>query len=328
MALDTGDPRPQRPTTALQSLLRDNGAGAPLAAAAADVAAHRTGYSARTQAGTVVAYHVIAHDGIDPAVLRHDLLELGRSGSSVYADPSPSFSAWLASVEAGIDAVGAAPSSEPATRMPPIAIWYREDPDALVAAAIEVARLENIDAASVAVAVAVAGAVAAATLVMSGRDLVLAAAETASRGLVSMGSHRFEALAAASTLPRMIDSLRPMVGAPYLGVADAMSEVPAGLRPALAGIVVAADTERDPVMAIEDAAVGGGPDAGVVAGAILGARVGLRRWPWRVPNDTWFAEIGRRLVVHERELRDLPIPYAVEQRIGGARQADRGVGTD
>ncbi len=47
----------------------------------------------------------------------------------------------------------------------------------------------------------------------------------------------------------------------------------------------------------------------------MGARSGLLRWPWRVPNDTWFAEIGRRLVIRNRELRDLPVPQAVEERM-------------
>jgi hypothetical protein len=34
-----------------------------------------------------------------------------------------------------------------------------------------------------------------------------------------------------------------------------------------------------------------------------------------VHNDTWFAEIGRRLVSRHAEIRDLPIPYAVEERM-------------
>jgi hypothetical protein len=58
----------------------------------------------------------------------------------------------------------------------------------------------------------------------------------------------------------------------------------------------------------------GGSETGAVTGAIVGARSGLRLWPWRVANETWFAEIGRRLVTRYREVRDLPIPYAVEER--------------
>ena len=30
-----------------------------------------------------------------------------------------------------------------------------------------------------------------------------------------------------------------------------------------------------------------------MVGGIVGARVGIRAWPWAFANDTWFAEIGR-----------------------------------
>ncbi|MGF1666311.1 MAG: ADP-ribosylglycohydrolase family protein [Acidimicrobiia bacterium] len=318
-----GDPRP---SSALQSLLVDEGAGAPLAAAAGDVAAGHLGYSARTQAATVVAYHLMAHDGIDTEVLQRDLLELGRATSGVYTRGSVQFVDWLASAEAGAPAASGVPTSEPATRVVPLGVWFRHDAATLVHSAVELARMESVDASTVLVSAAAAGAVAASTLVMSGWDLVLAARETAERALEVMEAerYRFAGFERATQLPRAIGSLRALVGKPYGEVASAMSDIHEGLRPAVASIVVSADTRRDPVLTIEDAAVNGGPDAGVLAGAILGARVGLRRWPWRVPNETWFAEIGRRLVTHERELRDLPIPYAVEERMKNAGRGDRG----
>lgn len=298
-----------------------------MAAAAGDVAAGDPGYSARTQAATVVAYHLIAHDGIDTEVLQRDLLELGRSTSGVYTRASEHFVDWLASAEAGAPAAGGVPTSEPATRAVPLGVWFRHDAGALVHSVVELARMETVDASTVLVAAAAGGAVAASTLVMSGWDLVLAARETADRALEMMEEerYRFAGFERAAQLPRAIGSLRALVGKPYGEVTSAMSDIHEGLRPAVASIVISADTRRDPVLTIEDAAINGGPDAGVLAGAILGARVGLRRWPWRVPNETWFAEIGRRLVTHERELRDLPIPYAVEERM---KNAGRGGGFD
>jgi hypothetical protein len=314
-------PQPVPGSTALQSLLVDEGAGVPLAAAAGDVAAGGPGYSARTQAATVVAYHVIGHDGVDPEVLERDLLELGRRATGVYSRPSGDFSAWLASAEAGAHVASGTPASEPASRVPALGVWFRSDADALVRASVETARLETLDASTVLVAAAACGAVAAATFAMSGWGLVLAARETAERALAVMEAerYRFAGYDRAVDLPAAIGTLRALVGKPFAEVTAAMSDIHERLHPAVASIVVASDTRRDPVLVIEDAAARGGPDAGSITGAIIGARVGLRRWPWRVPNETWFAELGRRLVVHERELRDLPIPYAVEERMRNAR---------
>jgi hypothetical protein len=79
-----------------------------------------------------------------------------------------------------------------------------------------------------------------------------------------------------------------------------------------------AERSHDPVA---EAARLAGSNGGAAAGAILGARVGIRAWPWAFANDTWFAEIGRRLARGPNEVRDLPIPYAVEQHLNsGVRQ--------
>jgi hypothetical protein len=88
-----------------------------------------------------------------------------------------------------------------------------------------------------------------------------------------------------------------------------------------AGLLLAAPVIDRPHVAIEQAAkIGGSPLAGMVGG-IVGARVGIRAWPWAFANDTWFAEVGRRLARGPNELTDLPIPYAVEHHlIAGERQ--------
>jgi hypothetical protein len=59
-----------------------------------------------------------------------------------------------------------------------------------------------------------------------------------------------------------------------------------------------------------------------MVGAIVGARSGLRLWPWVIPNDIWFAEIGRRMVSRNQETRDLPVPYSVEERITSGLDRD------
>jgi hypothetical protein len=83
----------------------------------------------------------------------------------------------------------------------------------------------------------------------------------------------------------------------------------------LAGLLLAAPVAPRHHVPISSAAQIGGSRLGAVVGAIVGARVGIRAWPWAFANDTWFAEIGRRLVRGPDEVRDLPIPYAVEQHL-------------
>jgi len=293
-----------------------------VAAAAGDIAASRGFYTARTQAMTVVSYHVIGNDGIDSDVLVRDLLELGRSSSFVYVNPSEEFRAWLAAAEDGARIASGVPSSEPATRVIPLGIWFREDPERLVEATIEATRIETLDASSIVVAAAVSGAIAACSHVMSGWDLLLAAQETATRAIQALRPERYR-VAAFDRTAQVVDALgssRSLVGKSYAEVAGL--EINPSLVPAVAAIVMAAGTTGDPVMVIDDAARNGGVDAGVLTAAMVGARAGLRRWPWRVPNETWYAEIGRRLVIHERELRDLPIPFAVEERIRSGRPSD------
>jgi ADP-ribosylglycohydrolase len=311
--------RPRHGTTALQTLLVDEGAGALLAAAAGDVASRGRGYSARTQAATVVAYHLIGHTHVSRRELTQELLILDEEPDSVYADPSEEFRDWLRSSRSGEPAASAVPSAEAITRVVPVGIWFRCDADGLVAAAIDVARIENFDAATIVAAAAAAGAVAASTHVMAGLDLMLAAAEVAERAAAAVAEegYRFSRVEGAGSVVAALAGGRNLVGrtAQFAAAAMEAAGAPPALAPALAAIAVAADSSADPVLAIEDAAVNTGPDAGVLAGALIGARLGLRRWPWSVPNETWFAEIGRRLVAHVTELRDLPVPYAVEQRM-------------
>ena len=89
---------------------------------------------------------------------------------------------------------------------------------------------------------------------------------------------------------------------------------------ALAALLLAAPMNEVYHSPVEQAARVGGSVLGAAVGAMVGARVGILAWPWAFANDTWFAEIGRRLVRGPDEIRDLPIPYAVEQHLmSGAR---------
>lgn len=316
------DPEPEPapdPNVSLYSLIVDEGAGAPLAAAAGDVAGGADGYGATTQVATVVAYHLLRLGEVHRELLTVELAELdgGEDSRGVYRGASPELRRWLDSLRTGEPVAGARPSIEPATRMAPVGMWFRHQPDDLVSAAVNVARTTHLDAASVVVAAAVAGAVAGACYAMCGRDLVHGAAETADRAVVmtSAEPYRYADVPAATEVPARLRRMAAMVGDDPVVLGSAIA---AGgpVHAALAALVLAADPWAAPERLITAGAKGGGSEAGAIVGAVVGARVGLRRWPWKVPNETWFAEIGRRLVEHHQEVEDLPVPYAVEERMG------------
>lgn len=307
---------------ALQSLVQDEGAGALLSSASGDVAGGLVmgGYSAVTQAATVVAYHVMVNDGVDHARLVRELLVLDGHppGIRTYRRPSQEFREWLDAAHGGDPIAVPGESSEPATRMVAVGVWFRRRPDKLVSTAIEVGRLTHVDARSVALGVGVAAAVAASSLAMYGADLLFGAAETVESALDLMGQDefRFSSLSDARALPDVIRSQARLVGESPEAAVRAFSgdNGPTGLNPALLGIVLGSSLTASPVRLIEVAAMSGGSELGAIAGGIVGARVGLGRWPWRVPNETWFAEIGRRISAGNSEIRDLPVPYAIEER--------------
>lgn len=288
-----------------------------MAAAAGDVAggAHPRGYSWVTQTSTVVAYHLLEHDAVKPDILAGELalLDHTESGIRCYRGESASFRSWLDAERGGSRLVDRSPSSEPASRVAPVGVWFRRSPDRLVEAATAVASLTHGHPPSVVLAVAVAGAVAGACFAQSGRDLVYGAVETGRVALSRLD--RGEAAEAAAEL-RRLEKLAPLVleSPTRIVTVAGGDEGPRGTDGAVVGILLGASALVDPVKLIEAGAMSGGSEVGAIVGAVVGARVGLRRWPWPIPNDTWFVEIGRRLVSHNREIRDLPIPFAVEER--------------
>lgn len=300
----------------------------PLGAAAGDVAggADPVGYSAITQVAIAITYHLLRHQTIHREPLMLDLAELdgGVLSSGAYRHPLPGLARWLVSLRGGQPLLSGEVSSEPAGGVAAIGVWFRRDPDQLVQAVIEASLVTDLDAGSAVAAAAVAGAVAGGCFAMSGLDLVRGAAETAERAasVVAATPDRFTGAGLAGAVPAMLRAhARVVREGPEAIVAVVKAAEVGPLEPVLLGILLGGGPE--PVAAIEAAAVNGGSLAGSITGAVVGARVGLRRWPWKVPNETWFAELGRRLVDHVSEVRDLPVPFAVEIRMTEAARTTR-----
>jgi ADP-ribosylglycohydrolase len=307
----------------LFSLPEGEGAGAPLGAAAGDVAggANLTGYSSITQTTTIVGYHLLRLGAVDRPSLEAEFVEMhGLEGAgSVYRSLSVPFRRWLETARAGHAEPSVEFGLEPACRVAPIGVWFRRDPGGLVDAAIDVATATHAHAPAIVTAAAVAGAVAAGAFAQTGRDLVFAAAETADRALDRLGP-RLRTLEAVEDAPVVGARLRggaDLVDAPHHEVATEVLSAGDGtaLDHVVAALVLGSKPGIESYHLIEAAARMGGSPAAAMVGAIVGARTGIRQWPWIVPNDTWFAEIGRRLVDHHAEVRDLPLPYAVEERL-------------
>ncbi len=310
---------PRDPNAPLFRLAVDEGAGTPLAAASGDVAGGVADllYSWVSQASTVVAYHVLAHGSVDPGILATEMAALdGRNGgpSTYRATPAP-LRDFLDSVKSGYPIPSAAESADPAGMMGPIGVWFRRDPDGLIDAAVAAAGCLHSDASSVVLACAVAGAVAGACFGMQGRDLMLGAAETAAAALDRLGSDRWTGVHEAGAVPVRIRGLVALAGSSPVEIVAALGgdNGPRGLERAYLGLALGSARTADPVRMIEVGAMSGGSLVGSITGSIVGARAGLMRWPWRVPNENWFAEIGRRLATHNSEIRDLPVPAAVEE---------------
>jgi hypothetical protein len=167
--------------------------------------------------------------------------------------------------------------------------------------------------------VVAAAAVAASCYGQSGRDLIGGVLEASEPAAATLGT--------VSVTRPLLDGLAALRD--HVGVADGSEavQVSAGGQDAgpwelvLSGLLLAAP-QADPFhQPVEHAARIGGSALAAMVGGIVGARVGIKAWPWAFANDTWFAEVGRRLVRGPREVGDLPIPYAVEHHLmSGERQ--------
>ncbi|HEX2421127.1 MAG TPA: ADP-ribosylglycohydrolase family protein [Acidimicrobiia bacterium] len=303
----------------LFSLVNGEGAGALLAAAAGDVAGGAGGvaYSAITQQATVVAYHLIANNGVQGSSLAREWSELAADGSnpSVYRSASPEFEEWVTKVDTGEAQRSSRPSAEPAARVAPVGVWFRRRPVDLVVGALEVSRLTHLDATTAVAAAAMAGATAASCFAQTGRDLLSAAEEISRQALALVEEEAtFTNVDEARRFPPRLLAARSLVSARSGRV---LSEIGKNTGPdeVLMAVALACGSDQTSDELLRVSAEAGGSRLAAMVGALVGAREGIRNWPWEVPNSTWFAEIGRRLVSGHRETRDLPVPYFVEESL-------------
>jgi ADP-ribosylglycohydrolase len=313
----------------MYSLVAGEGDGAVLGLAAGDTAGGvwNLGYSAITQQATIISYELIANQQIDRIRLIDALLELDGSQDEepVFRSESREFRAWLDAAGLGSLVPDETPSLDPIGRSAPLGVFYRRRPEDLYQEVVGLNRVLHSDAPSILSGVVIAAAVAASCFGQVGRDLILGVAEavepavnelsTATVGLVNVD------LIADAT--ERISALIEFYGIRSAGEALTKvqeSDPPGPFDTTLAALLVAAPTAERAHEPVAEAAKLAGSNGGAAVGAILGARVGIRAWPWAFANDTWFAEMGRRLVRGPEEIRDLPIPYAVEQHlISGVR---------
>ncbi|MFO7293313.1 MAG: ADP-ribosylglycohydrolase family protein [Actinomycetes bacterium] len=301
------------------SLPVGEGAGSMLGLAAGDTAggASELGYSSSAQQAVVVAYHLFRHGSVDRDLLVAELAELAGDDHqpSVLRGLSPQLRRWVEALGSDDPVLASETGLDPAVRAVPLGVWYRRDPEALVEAVLASTRVTHLDAPSAVVATAVAGAVAGSCFVQNGRDLLLGVWEIAVRARKEIEADGL-LYAQLDRLDDVVSRIRQtsgLLGASLPELSEALGDDPVGQVATV--LVSVAPTSTDPDRAVEEAAKLGGSPLGAIAGAILGARLGMRRWPWRFPNDSWFAAIGERLVEGRADLVDLPIPYAVEQRI-------------
>ena len=283
--------------------------------------AWQLGYSAVTEQATVIAYQLIENGRIDTESLVRSIRELDGSDKEepVFRAESGHLRAWLDRARVGHPAPDPEPSLDAAYRAVPLGVALRRDPELLCREALVLGRLFHSDTSSTLSGIAVAAAVAASCFGQSGRDLIAGVVE-----IVEPMAHLIDP---SPVTGELIDELRSL--GRHVGVsngAEALARASDGRSPqpwdmVKAGLLLSTLIVERAHVPIEQAAKIGGSPLAATVGGIVGARIGIRAWPWAFANDTWFAEMGRRLVRGPHQIDDLPIPYAVEHHlISGERQ--------
>jgi ADP-ribosylglycohydrolase len=319
---EAGDAIPQTPVEdqALFSLVSGEGDGTMLGLAAGDAAggAWELGYSAVTEQATVIAYELIQHRRIDADGLHAALGDLAGSAEEepVYRAESTEFRAWLDGLSVGKPQPANRPSLDGIPRAAVVGVCFRRHPEHLIRETIALSRVFDRDARSLAAALISASATAASCFGQSGRDLIAGVREATAPTLLTL-SDDFAGAAWLARLPDELEALGEHVGvtAGAAAVEAAGGDVTDPIQAVKAALLLVAPVNDRFHLAVEQAARIGGSRLGAFAGAVVGARVGIKAWPWAFANDTWFAEIGRRLVRGPDDLEGLPIPYAVEQHL-------------
>lgn len=291
-----------------------------LGVAAGDTAggAWELGYSAITEQAVVIAYELIENRGIDSGRLRAGLGELDGSQDEepVYRAETTSFRAWLDRASTGDPAPSSQRGIDGLSRAAVVGVAFRRDPAAVIRETVSLSRVFDSDAASLAASLIAGTSTAASCFGQTGRDLIAGAKEAVVPVLGQLVENTTDP-DRLSNLGAEMDRLIPRVG--VIDGSEAL-EIAGGditdpLHAVNAALLLAAPMNDRFHVAVEQAARIGGSALAAFAGALIGARVGIRAWPWPFANDTWFAEIGRRLVRGPYDLDGLPIPYAVEQHL-------------
>ncbi len=295
--------------------VRDSGAGCLLGLAAGDQGSGAA-YGHRTQMAMVVAYELLRHGEIAQTRFRQALSRLtgGRSGRSRVRGAPLWLPGYLEREKR--EGLGTGPHGgiDVATRAIPIGVWHRNDPAELAADSIRAASSTHSDRESAVAAAILAGAIAGISHGQHGRDMVSGALEVG-----RMASARLESDESFEGDPTLLlnrlDSLLPLVGAdPATIIHEAKAERDS-LSAILAAVMIGAPLTREPFEAIAAVASEHRRDIDAVVSAMVGARVGLISWPSSIANDTWFAEVGRRLAAGVVAVDDLPDLFEVEDRL-------------
>ncbi|MFQ5522089.1 MAG: ADP-ribosylglycohydrolase family protein [Acidimicrobiia bacterium] len=301
-------------------LVSGEGDGFMLGVAAGDTAggASTLGYSAVAVQVTIIAYELIEHRQLDYDRLVRALLELDGAfdGERVFRGESPEFRSWLDKAGTGQPLPVPSRSLDAAPRGVPLGVALRRQPEAVIAESVRLGRLFHSDASTVAAGVVAAAAAAASCFAQIGRDFITGTAEAVVPHIETIAAgleepQRLERLAA--DFDRALAGIGVSSGPEALARLEGDEDDPLTL--VLAGLMLAAQRDVRFHLPVEQAARIGGSPLGATVGGWIGARIGIRAWPWAFVNDTWFAEIGRRLVRGPDEVADLPIPYAVEHHL-------------
>ena len=272
---------------------------------------------------------MIATGALEQSRLIDSLLELdgSRDEEPVYRAETPEFRAWLDRASTGSPDPDETASLDPMGRSAPLGLVHRRDPSSLVSEVIQLNRLFHSDAGSILGAVVMTSAVAASCFGQVGRDFIMGVAESVTPAV--------ERLMADSVGLIGLDQIEDFDGpvrslVEHYGVLSASEAValvspdgePGPLELSLVGLLLAAPTADTPHEPIAEAVKVGGGNLGAAVGAIMGARVGIRAWPW--PSQTtlgspkwvgdWFEDL-RRSATSLSHMRSSSISYRVCVRI-------------
>ncbi len=297
------------------SFVRDDGAGALLGLAAGDQGAGAA-YGHDAQLAIVVAYELLRFGEVDTNRFRDSLIRLmgGRSGRSRLRGTPVWLHEFVEEQETRLADPGTVAGIDVATRAVPIGIWHRNRPDRLVEDTVRAARATHRDRSSAVAAAVMAGTIAGITHGQYGRDLAAGALEVGH--MAARATELLDGmLGDPSPLLGLLERLQFVIGEEPASILRRCGAEPNSLESIIAAVAMGAPLRQEPFSLLTDVAPLRRRDLEVMCAAIVGGRVGLIRWPGSVANDTWFAEIGRRLAAGAMMVDDLPDLFEVEERL-------------